>query len=364
MGELLEGLLDFAAQTGETTSNVQQLSAALMELANTAGTTQGTFEKTWTTIDAGARLQGLSSVTGESVGKLYEFERGLDAVGRKAKYLPTIFADVQRALSATDEKGDRMKSLFSQLHLNMDQLRQEDTANAVLQVAGALGKLDPNTATGLGTQIFGRFQTETVLAMARNMDLFQQTMRESYQTGELLEEYAKSFEQIKAERGDINGDILGFQTAMAGEIVPNIQEIYANIQDDVKNTMLAAAMQPGDFDGPLMDTGTGERGRLKTDFDKLISAAFGDPNDSNKPDAKKIDLGPNHFKPEFTSLEKMGFIMSGGKVQNPYHQRSLDLLQQIAENTKRPANNFSVPMPDNKQRYDIIDPSPLISNMV
>ncbi|HSY42850.1 MAG TPA: hypothetical protein VK811_03000 [Candidatus Acidoferrum sp.] len=364
MGELIEGLRESAAQTGGAVSNVEEMSAALMELANTADAVRGTFEKTWTAIEAGARLQGLSSVTGESVGKLYEFERGLEAVGKKASYLPTIFADMQRALSATGEKGDRMKSLFSQLHLNIDQLRREDTAGAVMQVAGALGKLDPNTATGLGSQIFGRFQTGTVLAIARDKDLFQQTMRENYQAGQLLEEYSKSFEQIKAERGNINSDVLGFQAAMTGKIAPNIQEIYANIQDDVRSTMLAAAMQPSDFSGVLMNPVIAERGKFKTDFDKLMAAAFGDPKKSDTPDAKNLDLGPNHFKPEFTSLEKMGFIMSGEKVQNPYHQRSLDLLQQIAENTKGPVHTFSVPMPDDKHLRDIIDPSPFVSNIV
>jgi hypothetical protein len=359
-------LLNFAALTDGTASNIEEVNAALMELGNTADLVQGTFEKTWTTIEAGARLQGLSSVTGESVGKLYEFERGLDAVGRKARYLPTIFADIQRALSATDEKGERMKSLFSQLHLNVDQLRREDTSDAVLQVAGALGKLDPNRATGLGSQIFGRFQTESVLAIARNPDLFQQTMKDSYQTGALLEEYSKSFEQIKAKRGDINNDVLGFRTAMAGGIVPDVQEIFANIQDDVKKmgVDLAIGIQSGDFNGQLINAVISERDKLKTDFNNLIGVAYGDSNDSSTANAKKVSPGSNHFRPEFTSLEKMGFIMSGEKVQNPYHQRSLDLLQQIAENTKQPAHTLSVPMPDNKHLRDIIDPSPFISNIV
>jgi hypothetical protein len=357
----MDELLEFAAQTSETVSNVQEVIAALTELADTADVLRGTIEKTWAIIDAGAQLQGLSSVTGESAGKLYEFERGLDAVGRKAKYLPTLFADMQRALSATGEKGDRMESLFKQLHLDAGQLRREDTAGAVMQVAGALGKLDPNTATGLGDQIFGRFQTETVLAIARNMDLFRQAMRESYQTGTLLEEYSKSFEQMKAERGDLSGDLLGLRTAMAGRMAPDIHGVYANIHDDAQNMGLdlATAMRSGNFDGLFA-----ERDKLENDFNKLITAAFGNPKDSNTANAQNIGPGPNHFKPEFTSLEKMGFIMSGGKVQNPYHQRSIDLLQQIAENTKSPAHTFAVPMPDNKHLHDLIDPSPLISNLV
>jgi hypothetical protein len=343
----MNNVFEFAVPTDETISKVEEVSAAMMDLANTADVVRGTFEKTWTAIETGARLQGLSSVTGESVGKLYEFERGLDAVGRKGKYLPTIFADMQRALSATDEKGDRMKSVFSQLHLNMDQLRREDTADAVAQVAGALGKLDPNTATGLGSQIFGRFQTETVLAMARNMDLFQHAMSDSAQTGALLADYSKSFERIKAARGEVNSDSLGLEAARAGEIAPEIQEIFANVQRDIKSMggNLASALESGDLN-------------------RLMVAAFGDPKNPNTVDAKNIDLGRNHFKPEFTSLEKMGFIMSGEKVQNPYHQRSLDLLQQIVENTKQLPRSLAVPMPDNKHLHDIIDPSPFISNMV
>jgi hypothetical protein len=92
--------------------------------------------------------------------------------------------------------------------------------------------------------------------------------------------------------------------------------------------------------------------------------AFGNPDDnSNDANAKNNEIKLNHFEPQFTSLEKMGFIMSGSKVQNPYEQRQIDLLQQIAENTKqRPYP--SVTTPDDRQLRDIIDPAPFISNIV
>lgn len=88
-------------------------------------------------------------------------------------------------------------------------------------------------------------------------------------------------------------------------------------------------------------------------------------DDEHSETAKNLDrLDHSSYKPEFTSLEKMGFIMSGSKVQNPYEQRQVDLLQQIANNTSQLSNAFHIIMPDNKHLRDPIDPSPFISNIV
>jgi hypothetical protein len=324
MEEWLNTLSDFAAQTGGITSDVQQLSLSLTELAASVDAVHESFEKTWKTIDTGARLQGLSSVTGEPVARLYEFERGLDAVGRKARYLPAIFADMQRALSHTGGTS-RAEEAFAELHLDPDELRKKDTADAVIQFATALGKLDPNEATRVGNQVFGRFRTESVLAMARNMDLFEQTMRQSSHTGALLEQYSKTFEEVKAGRMGINDDILGMQAALAGKIAPGILDIYAGAFDDAKNMGLS---------WPLTHSGN--------------------------PD---YSLGQNHYRPEFTSLEKMGFIMSGAKVHNPYDQRKIDLLRQIVHNTSLLEHHgFGPAQP--ALRYDPIAPPIAISHMV
>lgn len=303
MNDSFEELFGFSSQIDEMPPGIKELIITLESLVNMVDMVHDAFEKTGATMKEGARLQGLSSVTGESVAKLYEFERGLEAVGRKASYLPTIFADMQRALSATDEKGDRMKSLFAQMHLNIDKLRGEDTADAVVDVAGALGKFDVNQATHLGNQIFGRFQTETVLAMARNIDLFRGQMLESSQTGALLEQYSKIFDQVRIGRADLNNDTLGLRTVVAGGIVSGMLR-----GDDFKNmwSFLVPSM-PGDA---------------------AIHAKH-----SKETGSRNINLEQDHHHPEFTSLEKMGFIMSGTKVQNPYDERKIDLLQKIVHNT-------------------------------
>ena len=311
MEELLEGLLEFAAQAGVLTANIEELVASLTSLADTADTVRMSFKNTWATIETGARLEGLSSSTGESVAKLYEFERGLDAVGRKARYLPTIFADMQRALSVANE-SDRLDSAFATLHLNPDQLRREDTGEALLQVASAMGKLDKNDATWAGDQIFGKFQTGTILAIARNPDLFRHEMNESSQTGALLEKYSKVYEDLRANRSDINNEVLGRQVAFAGIIAPLLPGILAAISDHTKNMA---------------------------------------PFSTTSKESKNIVPGLDHYKPEFTSLEKMGFIMSGTKVQNPMEQRKVDLLQQIAQNTSPGRTPFNFQMPPLGQTY-------------
>jgi hypothetical protein len=304
MDKLLEGLLDYATQAGVTNEQIKELTASLTGLADTADTVREVFKNTWAAIEMGSRLQGLSMETGESVAKLYEFERGLDAVGKKGKYLPAIFSEMHRALSRADD-NERVGSAFRILGLNPNQLRKEDTADAVLEAAQAMGKTNLDDAAWAGRQIFGDFHTETIFAIARNLDSFQREMNESSAAGGWLEKYSQAFEGIKLPQ--------------------TVDELLANA--------------------------------VITARDKLNAG-------DHIPEAKNTGSGPDHYKPEFTSLEKMGFIMSGSKVQNPYDQRKIDLLQQIAENTKKASLFSSVTMPDDKHLRDIVDPSPFISNIV
>lgn len=303
MHEMLDGLLDYAAQAGVTDEKIKELMTSLTGLADTADMVREVFKNTWAAIEMGGRLQGLSASTGESVAKLYEFERGLDVVGGKARYLPTIFGDMRRSLAVADD-NDRLGSAFETLGLNPNQLRREDTADAVLEVARAMGKSNPDDAAWAGRQIFGTFQTETMLTIARNMDLFRHEMTESSEAGAWLEKYSKAFEGMKLPR---------------------------TIEEELANAVIAAR-------------------------NSLEASDHG-------PDTKNARSGPDHYKPEFTSLEKMGFIMSGAKVQNPYDQRKVELLQQIVENTRQ-LPHTTVTMPDNRNLRDIIDPAPFISNIV
>jgi hypothetical protein len=337
MEELPKDLFDFAAQAGGIMTDIQQLSVSLTDLSSSADAVHESFGKTWATIDAGARLQGLSSVTGVSVAKLYEFEQGLEAVGRKGKYLPTIFADMQRALSHTNGTS-HAEAAFAKLNLDPDQLRKEGTSDAVLDFAAALGKLDPNQATQIGNQIFGRFQTESILAIARKPELFRQVMHDSSETGASMEKFSKQFEDVKTSRMGIDNELLGIRTELSGKLAPDILSIYTRIRDDIKTMRIS--FEAEDF---LNHNGL--------------------PAGSSTA-AEKIDPGleRNHYRPEFTFLEKMGFIMSGSKVHNPYNQRQIDLLQQIAHNTSRSGIVPGIPGPP--LRRDPILSMAEVSNMV
>jgi hypothetical protein len=89
------------------------------------------------------------------------------------------------------------------------------------------------------------------------------------------------------------------------------------------------------------------------------------PGDINGPhsEAKAIRspdrIDESHFKPDFTSLEKMGFIMSGGKIQNPYEQRQVDLLQRIADNTA----NFTFTAQPSAHQPAVIGDWPIAPNI-
>jgi uncharacterized protein with HEPN domain len=50
------------------------------------------------------------------------------------------------------------------------------------------------------------------------------------------------------------------------------------------------------------------------------------------PEPAAQNVEQSHYKPEFTSFEKMGFVMSG--LGNPFESRKISLLEKIVENTK------------------------------
>lgn len=83
-----------------------------------------------------------------------------------------------------------------------------------------------------------------------------------------------------------------------------------------------------------------KNGPAQNKFDRLLhsltatAAPAVTPINSGSVAPPHPDTGnQNHYHPEFTSLEKMGFIMGG--ANDPYHQRSLQMLTVIADATQK-----------------------------
>jgi hypothetical protein len=222
----------------ETSEFLAKLGVANFEVLSFAGladVVREAWTHTWEAINKGAELRGLSSATGESVKNLYAFERGLEAIGSQSQNLPMFFLQTQKALSGVNEAGQRTEAMFAALGLDINKLRVGDSVKAITDIAGALGKLNPTQAAGFAESIFGRFQAESILQIARNMEMFQSAMSESSNTGQLLDKFAKTFQQVKEDWADIEGDVEGIWVSVAGGIGPELHKILQNIHNDIKN---------------------------------------------------------------------------------------------------------------------------------
>lgn len=434
----------FDGALGDSASEVLSF-AALAEVVRSA------WDHTWEAIGKGAELKALASATGESVSQLYKLQHGLEAIGASAENPNMLLMMTQKALSGVNEQGIQTGILFQKLGLDLTKLRSQDTVQSLMEIGTALGKLSPNQAAGAGEMLFGRFQTQTVLQMARDMKGFQEGMNSSSTTGALLDKFSSTFEQVKADWGDIESDVLGIWVVIAGKVAPVLETIFTKTEHwlhgieeafasgrigEILKLELIVAIEYGAsflenlFGNPRLWTGMWDvmkgtfiealaamRAASVVQFAtmatlaehilqpgmsisklfegnmKMFNAVFG-ASDLAKQGAADIAEGSrqigkagsdawknahakdqaqltallnsiglgnllstggtgsggsglitpmgNKSHPEFTNLEKMGFVFaSGGRVGNPYDQRKVDLLQSIDSGVKALGNHTS-----------------------
>jgi hypothetical protein len=307
MGELIEGIMEFGTQAGEVISKIEEITEALKSLAGALDTffNTGAFEKTF------------QNVVGEieSVGPLLK-----QAV--KEGKVEELLGDAFQA--AVERLGNL---LFNK---NFWMGVGEMWLGAFIGEEAAIGKIILNIGVALKTVLDKTFQ-EVYQELGKIPGLGKALG--------LSDSKAESFSQIYQENRDQNAfanqfldKFLGsggkFFTEGAKDFLEALKESLSGpAQAQFNNLVLSFAPAPTSQvpqhpGGQTSDTKGGDGNNF---------------NVINSPD--KSDS--SHFKPEFTSLEKMGFIMSGGKVQNPYEQRQVDLLQQIANNT-HPSTSHNV----------------------
>jgi hypothetical protein len=246
MGNLLEFAIGL--QASEFLNNLEVSREALLAFTAAFETLRNVGEHTWAAIEQGAELRGLASATGENVAMLYSFQQGLSAVG--GQFNSMMFLQVEKALSGINDQGLRTDILFSRIGLNIGKLRAEDPAQAIVEIAAALGHVNRTAGAGIAESIFGRFQAEDILKMSRNMDVFQRGFSASSGTAALLDKFSKTFEEVKLDWQIVLNDVDGIWIAIAGRIAPEMEKIFKNVDSHIKNfgPAIAQALQTGQME--------------------------------------------------------------------------------------------------------------------
>jgi hypothetical protein len=306
MGELIEGLMEFGPEASEFIAKVEEITASLKNLAEIVDVFFNTT----------------------AVEKMFQGVQGqIKSIGP--------------ALSAAFKQG-KLEELLG------------DTFEAAVERLGNL-LFDPNFWTGLAYMVGGILDIAAVgiLKIILNIGIVLKTVLD------------KTFQDIYREMGKVPG--LGKALGLSNYKAESFSQIYQENRNanapgnEFINAMIEALQTSMVHDGARMlgkaldDSKTGSaQAQFNSLFQSMLSAS--PKTVAAKPVSPLDDLHPHEtptprhlplskefektddsefrlHKPEFTALEKMGFIMSGSKAHNPYDQQKIDLLQQIVRNT-------------------------------
>ena len=301
MGELIEGLLEFGSEANGFISKVEEITVSLKNMAEVFDTffNTGVMEKAFENVQDKIKSIGPMLAAAAKQGRLNE-----------------LLGD------AFEAAVERLGSLLFNPNFWMGLAYMLEGA---FGMAGAgLMKIVLNTGIALKTVLDKAFQ-----------DIYQE-MGKIPGVGKALglSDYkAESFSQIYEENRQANApanQYLNKLTGIGEEFFTEGRNYFSEAIDESKTGPAQDKLKS--LERPLSPPPAKTPAHVPAPSSNEAKSHDSHPHHHHHPKAKESDAR-NHFKPEFTSLEKMGFIMSGNKVQNPYDQRKIDLLQQIARNT-------------------------------
>jgi len=198
------------------------LGAAVGSLAAGFLSLDAIVENVWKQIEHGAALNVLSKQTSESVKNLYLLEAGFKGARLSADLVgPAVFA-MQRSLGGVNEFGEDTKSIFHQLNLDIDSLKQAGASGALAPILQAISGLSPEAAAKASSTIFGRGLGREMLQLARSGDEFAIAMDHAADRAEIFARNAAGFERLEHSVERIKALGTGFFLGIAEGAAPGI----------------------------------------------------------------------------------------------------------------------------------------------
>ena len=228
----MANVLEFALglETGGFVTKVLSAEAALGGLKKMAEGIEFVFRKMDQSIERAAALEALHKRTGESVGTLYQLQEAFKAVELSADTVPTTILRIQRALSGVNEMGLSTSTAFARLHLNIGSLKNLDATAQIDAIAGALARMPKEQATGLASQLFGRFGMGDMLQISRSGAQFDEALSKARQfagiynlLAPLAEKYERTLSYAKMQWEAIWSEV-------ALQLLPVLQEVLDKVQ--------------------------------------------------------------------------------------------------------------------------------------
>jgi len=275
----MAGVLSFTLGL-ETSKFLSGLGLASGGIISFAGAMQGLnriVDGVWSAIERGGALTDLSNRTGESVRNLYQLEEAFKAVGLGSEGVSPMLLRLQRALAGFDESGRKTDELFQSMGIDLQSLKSLDAPQQLERMAGALGKMSKEDASGLASRLFGREGSGAMLQITRDFEAFRKSLGESGESANAVARTAAAFDQIGDTITTIKMKVGGMFAGIAEGAAPVLQKIldFVNSVDWVGigeniGTMLGGlykAFEIGELGGLMMQA-------ISAMFDSLPALAL------------------------------------------------------------------------------------------
>jgi hypothetical protein len=185
------------------------------------------FESMAKGFERGVGLEHLSKRTGESVGNLYELQRGFQNAGLSADSVGEALFHMQRALGGISEEGEATQATFARLGLKIEDLRKAGGAESMKSIIESLAKLNDTERASAASTIFGRGGAQAIVQLSRSTEEFSEGMKSAMDQAARLEKYAPQFEKAERAFGALKENWSNMFLNVAGGAAPGIEK-FAN----------------------------------------------------------------------------------------------------------------------------------------
>jgi hypothetical protein len=183
-------------------------------------------------IDQGTELDRLHHRLNTSAGDLFKLQRGFEAAGLSADDVSPLVFKLQKSLGGMNEMGQSTRVMFNNLGLSLTGLKRMKAPEQLLAIAGALAKMDTESAAAVAGGIFGREGAANMIQLAHSSNLFAQALAKSAHDAEIWQRNANVFAKLNRDTGEIKSHVATMFAGIAEGAAPGIQAI-----EDRLNTM-------------------------------------------------------------------------------------------------------------------------------
>ena len=213
----------------------------LISLSSVAETLGKVMDGVWAQIEKGAALNDLSKRTGESVATLYQLQKAFTAAGVPADSIGTTLFQMQKALGGVSESGEDTNETFKKLGLNLHDLKQMDSGQALKKIMAGLAKQDTNTAAKSASTVFGRSGAADAIQMARSLDEFNTAFDKSAAQAAVFARVAEAFDDVEKAIARVKDKLAPLFLAIAEGVLPALQAVVGWI-DSIDLAPIAKAI--------------------------------------------------------------------------------------------------------------------------